>query len=571
MIRRTNRNIDTMRFGGRLTLVVPVLCGLLALLPQVTCGQDAKAGATQGEKQKAADKKSPPTPPPSGCPAKMSEKVFVVDATGNASDTGRSFEGPVCIVVFFDPINYLLTFSTKTTTTNGPDPGSVFLGGSQKQGSADAAASRADTRHLGTLTLPQAYDQVLKEIAALKDDQADLGDGFTSGVQTEQAAIDSLKRFVTQSANRNAPELPEFVKRGYPTVQTPLKKALQVETDFTPSDLVGSAPKYKGPSGLDLALLTAIRKTRDALLQFPIVFSHDTPDSDKPKIQCQASDPTGVGWKDWYSKCKDAYDGLKQQLDTAEQQALTYTSTSDNIKNLKSLIAIAKSWDANFVQIGLKNSMSPKQVEDANIDSSFVASKPVSCGTLFNQTSNTAISLVVFDQTVIFDGKSPTPKTQDSFVNVTCSTPFTLSGGVGFSLIRQQEFAIVKSSGGPNNTSINKFGTLGDSKVHPMPLAMAHARIADFWDHKSALHVSVGVAGNIQGQDSGGSSAEFLLGGSLSFWRTMYLSAGLQIGTKTQIAGGFKIGDPVPSDVTSIQVQKSYAPGFGFAITFTKP
>jgi hypothetical protein len=398
-----------------------------------------------------------------------------------------------------------------------------------------------------------------------------MNDGFASGMQQEQIAIDSVKRFVSQSANRNAPDLPEFVKRGYGTVQTPLRNALQVETAFTPADLAGSAPGYTAASGTVISLLTAIRKTRDALVQFPIQFADGNPVSDPSQIQCQSASSTAVPWKDWYAKCKDAYDGLKQQLDAAEQQALTYTSTSDNVKNLKGQIAIAKSWDANFIQIGLKKDMTPKQIEDANIDASFVVSKALSCGTLFNKNSSTAVSLVVLDQTAIFDGKAPTPKTQDSFVSVTCSSPFTLSGGVGFSLIRQQEFAIVKSAGGANNTSVSKFGTLGDSKVHPMPIAMAHARVADFWDHKSALHVSVGVAGNIQGQDNGGSSAEFLVGGSWSFWRTMYLSAGLHIGTKTQLAGGFKVGDPVPSDVTSVQVQKSYAPGFGFAITFTKP
>lgn len=567
MIRFKNRN--TTRLASRLTLVTMAL-SLVVLLPQITFGQE-NGGAGQGGKQDAAVKKTVPTPPPSGCPTKMSEEVFVVDATGNASDSGKSFEGPVCIVVFYDPLNYLVTFSTKTTTTNGPDLGSVFLGGSQKQGGEGVASSRADMKSFDAMTLPQAFVKVLNEFGSLKNDLGNIGDGFTSGVQQEQVAIDGLKRLVSQSANRNAPDLPEFVKRGYPTIQTPLKNALQVESDFTPSDLVGSAPGYKVVSGTDLSLLTAIRKTRDALVQFPIKFADGKPVSDASQIQCQSSDSTAVAWKDWYAKCKDAYDGLKQQLDTAEQQALTYTSTSDNIKNLKSLIAITKSWDANFIQIGLKTSMSPKQVADANIDASFVASKPVSCGTLFNKTSNTAVSLVVFDQTAIFDGKPPTSKTQDSFASVSCSTPFTVSGGVGFSLIRQQEFAIVKSTGGANNTSVSKFGTLGDSKVHPMPLAMAHVRLADFWDHKSAFHVSVGVAGNIQGQDNGGSSAEFLLGGSWSFWRTMYLSAGLQIGTKTQLAGGFKVGDPVPSDVTAVQVQKSYAPGFGFAITFTKP
>jgi hypothetical protein len=104
-------------------------------------------------------------------------------------------------------------------------------------------------------------------------------------------------------------------------------------------------------------------------------------------------------------------------------------------------------------------------------------------------------------------------------------------------------------------------------------MALAHARLKEFAGHLIALHATVGVAGNLQGQSSGGSAVEFLLGGSVSFVRVIYLSAGLHIGTKDELAGGFKVGDLVPSDITTIQgqVKRSYTTGFGFAISFTKP
>jgi hypothetical protein len=144
---------------------------------------------------------------------------------------------------------------------------------------------------------------------------------------------------------------------------------------------------------------------------------------------------------------------------------------------------------------------------------------------------------------------------------------------VAFSTIQQKEFAIVKSNGGAGKPSVNEFQALNDSHIHPMPIGMVHVRLAEWGNHVYAFHGSLGVAGNFQSQSSGGSSAEFLPSLSFSFWRTMFVSIGPHIGTKTALAGGFKEGDTVPSDITTIQgqVKRSYTVGFGFAFTFTKP
>jgi hypothetical protein len=166
---------------------------------------------------------------------------------------------------------------------------------------------------------------------------------------------------------------------------------------------------------------------------------------------------------------------------------------------------------------------------------------------------------------------TPAAQQAKNFFTITCASPFTVSGGVEFSTIPNREFAIVKSAGGANNTSVSKFGYSSQSSFHPLPVAIVHARIWESQSQKFAFHISAGASGNIQGQNSGGSSAEFLTGGSLSFFRTMFVTAGLHVGTKTSLAGGFKVGDTVPSDVTTVPTTKSYTTGFGIAITFTKP
>lgn len=203
----------------------------------------------------------------------------------------------------------------------------------------------------------------------------------------------------------------------------------------------------------------------------------------------------------------------------------------------------------------------------------FKASTYLQCGNIFNQSSTTTVSLKTYDETATLAGNLTAPNAQQdkNFFSLTCASPFAVSAGVEFSTIPSSEFAIVKSSGGTGSTSINKFGYSSNSSFHPLPVAIAHVRIWESQNQKYAFHVSAGASGNIQGQNSGGSSAEFITGGSFSFFRTMFLTAGLHIGTRNSLAGGFKIGDTVPSDVTTVPVSKSYTTGFGLAITFTKP
>jgi hypothetical protein len=109
-----------------------------------------------------------------------------------------------------------------------------------------------------------------------------------------------------------------------------------------------------------------------------------------------------------------------------------------------------------------------------------------------------------------------------------------------------------------------------NSNFHPLVLGMVHARLCEV-NETIAFHASFGLSGNFQSQSAGGSSVGFLLGPSMSLFRTMFFTPGLYIGTKTNIGGGFNVGGIVPSNITTVPLQTSYTTGFGLAITFTKP
>ncbi len=201
-----------------------------------------------------------------------------------------------------------------------------------------------------------------------------------------------------------------------------------------------------------------------------------------------------------------------------------------------------------------------------------VVHQDVPCRTVFNMSRSTAVKLTVGDRLPFFDGQQMSSQTHDAFVTVTCTSPFSLSAGVAFSSIEQREFAIVQSAPAAGSTTlVNKFGYSSKSAFHPLPLAMAHMRFYESKSHRYAVHATFGIAANIQGTNAGGSNAEYLPGLSFSLFRTMYLTAGAHIGKQASLAGGFNVGDVVPTGITSPPLQTSYKVGAGFAVTFTKP
>jgi len=198
----------------------------------------------------------------------------------------------------------------------------------------------------------------------------------------------------------------------------------------------------------------------------------------------------------------------------------------------------------------------------------FSLSTSADCEFAFSRTKTTAVTLTRVD---LMPGTTSTGPETVLSVNVVCTSPFTVSAGVAFSSIDEREFGLQSIAAAPPATgTVNKIVPTAKSSFHPLPLGMIHARLCEFND-TFALHASFGLAGSFRSSSAGGSDAEFLLGPSISLFRTMFLTPGLHLGHKVSVGGGFVEEGEVPSTITTVPIQKSSALGFGFAITFTKP
>ncbi len=551
----TEKENTTIHRPSRLECLVLCLGLLTAALPLAADGQGAPAQPAHAAARTAAAPSANTGDPLSGpCDPKKNVVRFYVDFSGNISDTGRTYEGPVCVEVFYNPVQQFVGLQSVTTIVNGPDLSKVVLGGPGTGGTEKAVPIHFE---------PQS-DNLLDEIVKIKAWEKNLKAGldnakanYAKALQAQNTAIDDIAALRGATAPLTGVDAETGVKNGYKLLQGDLRTANTSKTTFTPTDVSDTQ------SNIYLSLAQSLE---DILARLPL----DYPGGALTTFDCDTA--TGaVSWGNWYAKCKDSiYTPLKGLIDADLQTATSLTSTSDSVTALKKKVATVAYWNYLFAVRGLTTDLDPDTIKDVKV-TGFYAHKDLKCGALFNQTSNTAVNIVTGDLTPTLDGGPPTIKAQAAFATVTCSTPFAVSAGVGFDTIEQKQFAIVKSSDGAGGT-VDTFGTTNDSKITPVALAVVHVRLHDWEHHGVGLYGSLGVGGSLQNQTAA-SPVRFLPGISIAVWRTMYITVGPEIGSKNELAGGFKEGDKVPPGITSLDglIRTSRTVGFGFAFTFTKP
>lgn len=453
-----------------------------------------------------------------------------------ASTTGEVIEGPACVQVMINGLRYSGVLVKAISFSAGPNLTSIFPEQAKPLG-ADKCAPGAP------VSLEQAFQQISERVNGgactqgitkqLADKQSD-NRRFAADVEK---ALTNLKNSIIQSD--------EILSASGPAGVLKLVKSDDFQNRL--DEAIVSANSWKATDNF----LDDIHAAQQALAVLPQSFAQP-PSGTRTGPTCD----TAV-WQEWYTQCggESRYKLLQDRLAKLESDAQQMASGTDPALKIAKQAGLLAYWKNLTSTLALM---------------SFQLQVRAPCGVLFNQNKQTAIKLALTDRIALFDGQVPQTQVKDPLVTVQCGSPFSISAGVGFSTIEDRAFALVKSAPSDGGNSVVRFGESTRSPVHPMPLAMAHARLQE-WDNKYALHASFGVAAAIKGQDSGGSNAEYLTGLSVSFYRTIYLTGGLHIGQQASLAGGFKVNDIVPPDITEPPIQKGYKVGFGFAVTFTKP
>jgi hypothetical protein len=266
---------------------------------------------------------------------------------------------------------------------------------------------------------------------------------------------------------------------------------------------------------------------------------------------------------------KDRATTLQASTPTPADAAILATVQTHIATDLTTAAAYSLGGDKTNAFLGQKKIFGwwDQRIKGLNADS-FTAQVYVQCRVSINSSKANALKVSGVDNFPRFSGQPATALTvTGSVVTVTCTTPIAISAGLDISFLKSPSYGFVPSG----TTGANEFGITDEGGVNPMAIAMVHWRFIDWDDHSVGLFGSFGTAAHVQSSAAGGSAAEYLSGVSVGFFRTVFITTGWHLGKVSALDGGYKVGDTVPTSVTTVPVTSSYKSGFGLAITFTKP
>lgn len=259
-------------------------------------------------------------------------------------------------------------------------------------------------------------------------------------------------------------------------------------------------------------------------------------------------------WSAWSKKNDNAtsYDNLKSTVADIKSKAAEIDSNSQKAKGYKAAISSLKGWNGilSAIQTGR--------------DKSFTWRIPENCSFAFSGNKET---VVVLNKT---DRLAPKSKSSQGVVTVVCSSPVTIGAGFGFARLAETNYAFVQSAGPPdasgNPTVVSKIGLTSQSNFRTVPVILVNTRLKEF-NEIWAFHFSTGAAVSLS-SGAVGNNVEYVVGGSLSFRRAAMVTVGVEVGRESSLAGGFKVGEIVPTNLDAPPIQQKWAVGPAFMFTY---
>lgn len=532
------------------------ICALISFLECATCW-----AANPGPRRVAS------------CSSFKREYTFRYNAQGGLNYTVGTVLGPQCVQVTLDSVRFDAVISTAETSTAGKDLSSFLINGAPAIGGGGKAPAPSPLATFAT-----NYSDFQTQLGNVNEASADLKifiadiDNTLARTGDAQKTLDSATAYYTGTLRAALGKLQNASRKLY-------------ATDLPPGSIcpVGSSLGAPLPGSPEFDLV-AFKKEQAAT----VALDQAALDAAKAKQKADTTDAQRIADQPAIDAAQTALDAANSDLDKVNG----FLAFADQYKcNTGGFIALTKQlqaltfWINRLALIGFTTPASggspslvpvPGTPAPGLTKDFFLQAYQISCQNLLNTVTTDSVSISSVDQLPTVDGNPatsiPSSGTPPVFITVNCASPIAVSAGLEVSGIPNQEYAIVQSkdpAGG--STSIPKFSYTQNSPYHLLPIGIAHFRILESNDLRFSLHGSVGISGNLQGTGSGGSTAEYLFGGSFGFLRILYLTAGAHLGYKSVLAGGYNVGDTVPTAISTPTVYKAATVRYGIAITFSKP
>jgi hypothetical protein len=254
---------------------------------------------------------------------------------------------------------------------------------------------------------------------------------------------------------------------------------------------------------------------------------------------------------------KTVLDTLTEQIVGLEKRFAAITGDADTKKRFADTQSTLARWEKRLAALKEENFV--------------ICAMGGDCGFSFGQTKDTKVT-VTYDDLLT----SEVEKLTQEIISVQCTSPLSVSVGIGFSALKEQEFGFVQSTallpdeeGNLTEQVVNRFGFKNRSDFRVLPLILLNTRIKE-WPDKWSLHASFGGGVDIKTGEAG-TDLEFVAGPSISLYRTLFITPGVHIGRVPKLVGGFNIGDIVPEGVDEPPLEKEWKTGFTVALSYQLP
>jgi hypothetical protein len=453
--------------------------------------------------------------------------------------TGEKIRGPVIVKpIRVNRLRYKIEIKKDTTFTPGPSLTLPFIPPVPEQKAQQAtppsqtgegAASQDDIQALkrlangdvGALVGKPPDEQFQIIVIALNNYEArrvnEIQTPIAEAIRVTNEARDDTYDFVEQS-DANLQAGPSIVLAGIDPVVARIEGALtKVWPDASISDLLG-----------DLAVLKNALRTI----------------------------PPG----DWLTNNKTIYDYVDSRIDQLHDLVDSVRSTGAvdaSVTKFAEVQRKLRQWKSRFA--GLQ----------AQGESAFsYEAIPVDCSFAFSDNKETKLTLIKQDLLAPRD----TDPIRQELITVVCSSPFSISGGFAFSSVNEREFVFVPSTktvtenGQQVQKVINRLGFKNNSSFRPIPLLLLNTRVHE-WNDDIALHLSAGAGVDLKTGEAG-TDVEYVVGPSISFKRSMFITAGAHIARVPKLAGGFQLDQEVPEGISAPPIEKAWKTGFIISFTY---
>jgi hypothetical protein len=259
-------------------------------------------------------------------------------------------------------------------------------------------------------------------------------------------------------------------------------------------------------------------------------------------------------WVDWSNDNRERYEQLGREISAVGKALSSIEKGSDVRKAYEKATSDLRSWKSLLTGLGQAAAYSMEL--------------PVHCGYPFFQKKTVDYTLTLVDRTIADKSKN---KTVEKIASVVCPSNVTVTGGIGASKIDEKDFGFVQSLPDPPAPDapmdgmgedapalVTRIGLDNESEEQVNPAVLISTRLLTF-DRQGAysMHLTAGSVFDFDNPDST-VAIGYVLGLSVSFKDSTFVTLGIQGSRVPELAGGFELGDVQPMGLDKVPVTKDW-------------